>query len=404
MRERPRRPWPPTPGGGRWRQPASPPSDVDLTVVATISGDQPLPATAAFVQADLGLGGAAFDVAAACAGFIYGLELAGTPDRDGRAEIALVMGTEVLSKFLDWGDRTTCVLFGDGAGAVVVRGGEEPGLMRSVLGSDGRAAELLQIPAGGSRRPASSRDGGADRARHPDADGKEVFKRAVEEMADAATRLLKECGTRRRTSPWSFRTRRTSGSSVRSRTGWRSNRRPGIPRSGGGREHLGRVRADRPGPCVALGATGTGRARPDRGVRGRADLGGEPGPVDGASCGGRHDSGAVVVGASGGIGGAVARALASRWTGRGVRPPHGPGVGASRWPSRSKQTADRGRVRGRRADEASVARAFEEVDRVVRATAGAGERARDRPGRTRGPVSGRGPPGDAPGQPGAGRS
>jgi 3-oxoacyl-[acyl-carrier-protein] synthase-3 len=169
-------------------------SDVDLTIVATVTGDQPMPSTATFVQAGIGAGGAAFDVAAACAGFVYGLDLAAAQIETGRVEAAVVVGAEVLSRFLDFGDRTTCVLFGDGAGAVVLRPGPEPGVMRSQLAADGRAATLLQIPGGGSRAPTSADS--LTRGEHVIhmRDGREVFKRAVTAMADAAERVLESQG------------------------------------------------------------------------------------------------------------------------------------------------------------------------------------------------------------------
>jgi 3-oxoacyl-[acyl-carrier-protein] synthase III len=170
------------------------PGAIDLTIVGTVSGDQPMPSTAAFVQERLGLSGAAFDVSAACAGFIYASELASSQIRTGGSETALVIGTEVLSRFLDFSDRTTCVLFGDGAGAAVLVPGEEPGLMGSILECDGRYATLLEIPAGGSREPAS----GETVARRDHLikmkDGKEVFKRAVVGMSDAAARLIEKTG------------------------------------------------------------------------------------------------------------------------------------------------------------------------------------------------------------------
>jgi 3-oxoacyl-[acyl-carrier-protein] synthase-3 len=167
---------------------------VDLTVVATISGDQPLPSTASFVQDRLGISGAAFDLAAACAGFIYGTEVASAQIAMGGADTALVIGTEVLSRFLDFSDRTTCVLFGDGAGAAVLVPSQEPGVIGSILENEGKHARLLEIPAGGSRAPASSET----IARHDHAirmkDGREVFKRAVTGMADASARLLDKAG------------------------------------------------------------------------------------------------------------------------------------------------------------------------------------------------------------------
>jgi 3-oxoacyl-[acyl-carrier-protein] synthase-3 len=170
------------------------PSAVDLTVVATVSGDQPLPSTASFVQDRLGISGAAFDLAAACAGFIYATQVAAAQIATGGAETVLVAGTEVLSRFLDFTDRTTCVLFGDGAGAAVLVPGDEPGVIDSVLENQGQHARLLEIPAGGSREPASdqtvARGGHAIRMK----DGREVFKRAVVGMAEACARLLEKSG------------------------------------------------------------------------------------------------------------------------------------------------------------------------------------------------------------------
>jgi 3-oxoacyl-[acyl-carrier-protein] synthase-3 len=170
------------------------PSAVDLTVVATISGDQPLPSTASFVQDRLGISGAAFDLAAACAGFIYATQVGAAQIATGGAETVLVAGTEVLSRFLDFSDRTTCVLFGDGAGAAVLVPGDEPGVIDSVLENQGQHARLLEIPAGGSREPAS--DQTVARGDHAIRmqDGLEVFKRAVVGMADACARLLEKSG------------------------------------------------------------------------------------------------------------------------------------------------------------------------------------------------------------------
>jgi 3-oxoacyl-[acyl-carrier-protein] synthase-3 len=170
------------------------PGAVDMTIVATVSGDQPLPSTASFVQDRLGITGAAFDVAAACAGFIYATQLGAAQIATGGAGTVLVAGTEVLSRFLDFGDRTTCVLFGDGAGAAVLVPGEEPGVIGSVLENQGKHAHLLEIPAGGSREPAST-----DTVARGDhtirmKDGREVFKRAVVGMADACARLLEKSG------------------------------------------------------------------------------------------------------------------------------------------------------------------------------------------------------------------
>lgn len=170
------------------------PGAIDMTVVATVSGDQPLPSTASFVQERLGISGAAFDLAAACAGFIYGAEVGAGQIASGRAEKVLVVGTEVLSRFLNFSDRTTCVLFGDGAGAAVLLPGDEPGILGSILENDGRHAGLLDIPSGGSREPASAETVALAGHKIRMKDGREVFKRAVVGMADACLRLLDKTG------------------------------------------------------------------------------------------------------------------------------------------------------------------------------------------------------------------
>ncbi|HEX2024942.1 MAG TPA: beta-ketoacyl-ACP synthase III [Actinomycetota bacterium] len=170
------------------------PAAIDLTIVATVSGDQPLPSTASFVQDRLGITGAAFDLAAACAGFIYATQVGAAQIATGGAGTVLVAGTEVLSRFLDFGDRTTCVLFGDGAGAAVLVPGEEPGLIGSILENQGKHAHLLEIPAGGSREPATSDTVARGDHNIRMKDGREVFKRAVVGMADACARLLEKSG------------------------------------------------------------------------------------------------------------------------------------------------------------------------------------------------------------------
>ncbi|HEX8099141.1 MAG TPA: beta-ketoacyl-ACP synthase III [Actinomycetota bacterium] len=170
------------------------PAAVDLTIVATISGDQPLPSTASFVQDRLGIGGWAFDIGAACAGFVYAMEVGAAQIAAGSVDTVLVIGTEVLSRFLDFSDRTTCVLFGDGAGAAILRAAQEPGVVASVLETDGRSAGLLGIPAGGSSQPASlDTVGRSDHTIHM-RDGSEVFRRAVEAMSEAASSLLEKSG------------------------------------------------------------------------------------------------------------------------------------------------------------------------------------------------------------------
>jgi 3-oxoacyl-[acyl-carrier-protein] synthase III len=170
------------------------PEQVDLIVCATLTPDTPIPATSVWVQRKLGLSCPAFDVNAACAGFSYGLSTGVAFVQSGAAETVVVIGAEVLSRVLDMTDRSTCVLFGDGAGAVVLRPSEEPGIVGSTLGADGTAAEILIIPAGGSARPATQQTVEArDHAIRMPA-GREVFKRAVIEMASACRSLLEKSG------------------------------------------------------------------------------------------------------------------------------------------------------------------------------------------------------------------
>ncbi len=170
------------------------PEQLDLIVCATLTADTPIPSAAVWVQRKLGIGAPAFDVNAACAGFSYALSTGTAFIESGQAETVLVIGAEVLSSVMDYTDRTTCILFGDGAGAVVLRPSESPGVLGSVLGADGRAAEILIIPAGGSARPASHEtvDARDHAIRMPN--GREVFKRAVVEMTNACRELLEKSG------------------------------------------------------------------------------------------------------------------------------------------------------------------------------------------------------------------
>ncbi len=170
------------------------PEQLDLIVCATLTADTPIPSAAVWVQRKLAISCPAFDLNAACAGFSYALSSAAAFIEAGTADTVLVIGAEVLSRVMDYTDRGTCVLFGDGAGAVVLRPAEEPGILGSVLGADGTAAEILIIPAGGSARPASHETVEArDHAiRMPN--GREVFKRAVIEMANACRQLLEKSG------------------------------------------------------------------------------------------------------------------------------------------------------------------------------------------------------------------
>ena len=172
------------------------PSEVDLVVVCTFSPEfGGMPSTASLVQDALGASRAgAFDLNAACSGFIYGLALAQGLIVSGMQRTVLVIGAETMSRLLDWSDRSTCVLFGDGAGAVVLRAGEGPdGLLSSVLGSDGSGGELLWIPGGGSRQPASAES--VETAQHfIRMNGKEVYRFAVSAAPRASRQAVQQAG------------------------------------------------------------------------------------------------------------------------------------------------------------------------------------------------------------------
>ncbi len=171
-----------------------PGEQLDMIVCASVTGDTPFPATAVWVQEKLGLSCPAFDVNAACAGFSYGLATASAFVEAGMADTVLLIGAEVYSRILDFTDRQTCVLFGDGAGATVIQASERPGIEGTVLGADGTAAEILLVPAGGSREPASAETVAASRHRLQMPNGREVFKRAVTEMAASCREVLEKNG------------------------------------------------------------------------------------------------------------------------------------------------------------------------------------------------------------------
>lgn len=169
--------------------------EVGLIVVATLSPDMPFPNSGCLVQEQIGARHAfCFSLEGACSGFLYSVETARQFVLSGSVETALVIGAEKLSSFTDWEDRDTCVLFGDGAGAVVLQSGKRgAGLMASVMGGDGALGDLLRIPAGGSRRPASV-ETVQQRQHFIKMSGREVFKHAVTRMTAAAEEVLKECG------------------------------------------------------------------------------------------------------------------------------------------------------------------------------------------------------------------
>ncbi len=165
--------------------------DIDLIIVATITPDFPFPATACIVQNELGAANAvAFDVTAACSGFLYALSIADKFIRTGAAKRALVIGAEVLSRIVDWTDRNTCLLFGDGAGAVVLDASEgERGILSSHIHSDGAYWELLYQPGCGSRNPPVQKSLD-DKLVYLMMQGNEIFKLAVRAMAEVANEAL----------------------------------------------------------------------------------------------------------------------------------------------------------------------------------------------------------------------
>ncbi|MBI1389200.1 MAG: beta-ketoacyl-ACP synthase III [bacterium] len=169
--------------------------DVDAILVATISGDYPWPATACLVQHKLGAKPVmAYDLSAACTGYLYGLSQASAFIESGKFKNILLIGVDMLTKTLDWTDRNTCVLFGDGAGATVIQareGGE--GVIDTILGADGSSAELLYQPAGGSRIPISAEAVEAGK-HHLFMNGREIFKQAVRVMAQTIADLLQRSG------------------------------------------------------------------------------------------------------------------------------------------------------------------------------------------------------------------
>ncbi|MFM7718098.1 MAG: beta-ketoacyl-ACP synthase III [Actinomycetota bacterium] len=170
------------------------PEQLDLIVVATCTPDNPLPSTGIWVQRKLGAHCPAFDVNSACAGFSYALSTGSAFLESGQAETVLVIGAEVLSRWVDMDDRSTAILFGDGAGAVILRPSDEPGVLGSVLGADGNAAEVLIVPTGGTARPSTPERVAAHENTIKMPNGREVFKRAVVEMASACRELLEKSG------------------------------------------------------------------------------------------------------------------------------------------------------------------------------------------------------------------
>jgi 3-oxoacyl-[acyl-carrier-protein] synthase-3 len=183
------------------------PSTVDCIIVGTVTPDCPFPSTATFVQRKLGAaaGGCAFDLSAACAGFIYGLSIGDAFVRRGQFKRVLVIGVEVLSRIIDWTDRSTCVLFGDGAGAVLLAPDDAPGrgILSTHLYADGNFAEMLYIPAGGTKEPLTA-DNMAARQQFVKMNGREIFKLGVRNMAAASKTALDANGLKPDDIAWVF--------------------------------------------------------------------------------------------------------------------------------------------------------------------------------------------------------
>ncbi len=170
------------------------PEQIDLIIVATITPDMVFPATACLVQQKIGASRtAAFDLEAACSGFIYALEIGQQFIMSRTYDTVLVIGAEKLSTIVDWTDRNTCVLFGDGAGAAILQSRPNAhGLLTACMGADGSKADLLHMPGGGSRRPATAETVNA-RLHFLRMEGKETFKSAVNAMYNAAQECLRRC-------------------------------------------------------------------------------------------------------------------------------------------------------------------------------------------------------------------
>ncbi|HNP69906.1 MAG TPA: beta-ketoacyl-ACP synthase III [Kouleothrix sp.] len=168
---------------------------IDLIVLATCTPDRPFPATACTVQANLGIArAAAFDIAAACSGFVYGLSVATSMIRSGAARNVLFISADVFTHYINWNDRNTCVLFGDGAGAVVLQPSDEPyGQLSSVLGASGKDEDLMAVDAGGTRMPATPELLEQGR-QYVYMNGREIFKLAVRGMSDSSAQALEDAG------------------------------------------------------------------------------------------------------------------------------------------------------------------------------------------------------------------
>ncbi len=171
------------------------PTDVDLIIVASSTPEHIFPATASIVQDMIGASRAgAFDLSAACTGFIFALNMAAQAIRSGSLDTAVVIGSETISRIVNWQDRNTCILFGDGAGAFVLQASETPGgVMEAVMHSDGSGADVLMLPAGGSKIPTSP-DTVAHGLHYVYMEGRPVFRFATRVMAEGTREVVKKAG------------------------------------------------------------------------------------------------------------------------------------------------------------------------------------------------------------------
>ena len=169
------------------------PRDVDLSIVATISPDMFIPSVACLLQSKIGADDAAcFDINVACSGFVYAMEIAQSMMKSMNYKNALIIGSETLSKVINWKDRSTCILFGDGAGAAVLQITEEPGIIKSYLKSEGKKGDALTIGAADFNTPFSKES--VERDRHIYMNGGDVLKFAVNALADSVNKVLDETG------------------------------------------------------------------------------------------------------------------------------------------------------------------------------------------------------------------
>jgi 3-oxoacyl-[acyl-carrier-protein] synthase-3 len=169
------------------------PAEIDLLVVGTSTPDHLFPSTACITQSKIGLTCPAYDVNAACSGFIYALQAGTSAIESGRYDTVLVIGADALTRHVDFTDRATCVLFGDGAGAVVLRAAEEPGVLAIEHGADGTGADLLMVPAGGSAAPCTE-ERIRNREHYVQMNGNEVYKFAVRMIPKATVKALEATG------------------------------------------------------------------------------------------------------------------------------------------------------------------------------------------------------------------